>query len=210
VTGTGAAAPSDAGRGHRALIVVDVQNDFCPGGSLPVAGGDVVATEISRWIAAATATGRYRLVVATMDWHPGDDEGFDHFSDQPDFHATWPPHCVRNSPGASLHRNLVLPHRVVVVRKGQDRAAYSGFEGSTADGTPLADLLHRSQIAAVDVVGLATDHCVLATALDAAAGGFAVRVLTDLTAGVDPGSTRAALDRLAAAGVATVPSTEAT
>lgn len=195
----GSGAGADGQRARRALLVVDVQNDFCPGGSLPVAGGDAIATAISRWIAAAGAN--YDLVVATMDWHPGPDEGFEHFSDRPDYRHTWPPHCVHDTAGAALHPNLALPDGTVTVRKGQHAAAYSGFEGTDAAGTPLVEILRRAQISAVDVVGLATDYCVLATALDARVAGMSVRVLTDLVAGVAPDSSREALERLATAGV---------
>jgi nicotinamidase/pyrazinamidase len=199
-----ARASGAAREGRRALLVVDVQNDFCPGGSLAVAGGDAVAAAISHWIAATEHD--YALVVVTMDWHPAPDDGFEHFSERPDFRDTWPPHCVHDTPGAALHPDLTLPRHTVVVHKGQHAAAYSGFEGADADGTPLADVLRRASITSVDVVGLATDYCVQATALDARAAGFAVRVLTDLVAGVAPDSTREALERMAAAGVGLVAS----
>ncbi len=115
---------------RRALIVVDVQNDFCPGGSLAVADGDVVATRISEWIESGGE--RYEQVVATMDWHPppGGARPFAHFSDNPDYSTTWPPHCVAGTAGAELHPNLSLPADAIIVRKGQAAAAYSGFEGT--------------------------------------------------------------------------------
>jgi nicotinamidase/pyrazinamidase len=185
----------------RALIVVDVQNDFCPGGSLAVAGGDQVASSISQWL--ASDGDQYGMIVATMDWHPTADGAtpFDHFSDAPDYAVTWPPHCVQGSAGAELHPDLSLPEDAVVVRKGQAAAAYSGFEGHDAEGTPLAELLRRAGVDAVDVVGLATDYCVRATALDARAHGHEVRVLSRMVAGVAPDSTERALDELRAAGV---------
>jgi nicotinamidase/pyrazinamidase len=184
-----------------ALIVVDVQNDFCPGGSLAVQEGDAVASRITSWVASARR--QYDLVVATMDWHPTpeDKPSFDHFSASPDFVATWPPHCVRDTVGAALHANLELPADAVVVRKGQDSAAYSGFEGSDDGGRTLGEVLRASAIDAVDVVGLATDYCVKATALDAAQCGLSVRVLSSMIAGVAPESTALALDEMRAAGI---------
>jgi nicotinamidase/pyrazinamidase len=185
----------------RALIVVDVQNDFCPGGSLAVGEGDRVAADITQWLASGAE--RYDVVVASMDWHPppGGPVPFDHFSDAPDYAATWPPHCVQGTVGAELHPNLSLPDDVVLVRKGQEGAAYSGFEGHDAAGSPLAEVLRNAQIDAVDVVGLATDYCVKATALDARSEGLPVRVLSGMVAGVAPDSTAQAVDELRAAGV---------
>ncbi|MGD9702993.1 MAG: nicotinamidase [Acidimicrobiia bacterium] len=186
---------------HKALIVVDVQNDFCPGGSLAVADGDIVAERITRWLRAGRE--RYELVVATMDWHPAPGElpAFGHFSDDPDYETTWPPHCVRRTVGAELHPNLVLPRGSVVIRKGQDDAAYSGFEGRDDAGRTLAEILGRRAIDAVDVVGLATDYCVKATAMDAKALGLTVRVLSSMVAGVAPEATRRAVDEMQAAGI---------
>ena len=150
---------------QRALIVVDVQNDFCPGGSLAVDEGDAVASRISDWIKSGAE--RYALVVATMDWHPppGSPQPFSHFSDHPDYVATWPPHCVAGTPGAELHPDLSLPHGTVIIRKGQDAAAYSGFDGHDDRLRPLAEVLRLGGVDAVDVVGLATDYCVRATAI---------------------------------------------
>ncbi|HMC53289.1 MAG TPA: isochorismatase family protein [Acidimicrobiales bacterium] len=178
-----------------ALVIVDVQNDFCEGGSLAVAGGGAVAGRIRHL--AEDRGDRYGLVVASQDWHvdPGD-----HFSADPDYESTWPPHCVAGTAGAGLHPvldGLVLDARV---RKGAYEAAYSGFEGRTEDGRALADVLRAGGVDSVDLVGIATDYCVRATALSALAEGFAVRVLEDCCAGVDPGGSRAALDELRAAG----------
>ncbi|MGZ4700778.1 MAG: nicotinamidase, partial [Ilumatobacteraceae bacterium] len=185
----------------KALIVVDVQRDFCPGGSLAVSGGDVVASRISAWLAAGAE--RYDVVVATMDWHPSAEQvpSFPHFADNPDFSTTWPPHCVQSTVGAELHPNLELPAATVYVRKGQLDAAYSGFEGSDTSRASLAEILRRAGVDEVDVVGLATDYCVKATALDARALGFRVRVLTGLMAGVAPDTTGTALNEMQAAGV---------
>ena len=179
----------------RALVVVDVQNDFCEGGSLAVAGGAAVASAISEHIRTAGAT--YAHVVATRDHHiqPGG-----HFAEQPDFVETWPAHCVVGTGGVELHPNLDRAPLEAVFDKGEYAAAYSGFEGS-ADGTGLADWLRDRGVDAVDLVGIATDHCVRATALDAVADGFATRVLLHLTAGVAEGTVEAALDQLRTAGV---------
>lgn len=189
-----------------ALIVVDVQNDFCPGGALGVDGGDAVAAGITAHLDAADL---YDVVVATMDWHPPFDsaapEAFEHFAVAPNFVTTWPVHCVQDTPGAAFHPALSLPDDVVLVRKGRTTAAYSGFEGFTDDGTPLPAVLQAAGVSSVDVVGLATDHCVRATALDARAAGLQVRVLLPLVAGVAPDTTARALDEMRAAGVELVP-----
>ena len=177
----------------RALIVVDVQNDFCEGGSLAVAGGSAVAAAISEHVRSAG----YDHVVATRDHHidPGG-----HFAEQPDFLETWPAHCVVGTDGVELHPDLDRDPIEAVFDKGEYAAAYSGFEGS-ADGVGLADWLRGHGVDAVDVVCIATDHCVRATALDAVGNGFATRVLLPLTAGVAEASTEAALEQLRAAGV---------
>src|SRR3954470_21216891 len=179
----------------RALLVVDVQNDFCEGGSLAVAGGADVAAAISAHVRAHAAD--YAHVVATRDHHidPGG-----HFAEQPDHLETWPPHCVVGTEGVELHPALDRGPIEAVFDKGEHAAAYSGFEGRAA-GVPLADWLRERGVEAVDVVGIATDHCVRATALDAIGSGFATRVLLHLTAGVAEATTKAALDQLAAAGV---------
>lgn len=176
----------------RALIVVDVQNDFCEGGSLAVVGGAGVAAAISGRM------GDYRYVVATRDHHvdPGD-----HFSDTPDFVTSWPPHCRAGTPGASFHPALDVAPLQAVFDKGEFTAAYSGFEGTEPGGATLRDWLRERGVEAVDVVGLATDHCVRATALDAVACGFTTTVLSELCAGVAPQTTRSALQELRAAGV---------
>jgi nicotinamidase/pyrazinamidase len=186
---------------HRALIVVDVQNDFCEGGSLAVSGGADVAAAITDLIGEA-AGASYRHVVATRDHHvdPGS-----HFSAEPDYATSWPRHCVAGTEGVGFHPNFapaVTSGAVdAVFDKGAYEAAYSGFEGKDENGDPLADWLRRRDVTEVDVVGIATDHCVRATAMDAAREGFATRVLLDLTAGVAPGSTERALAQLREAGV---------
>jgi nicotinamidase/pyrazinamidase len=180
----------------RALIVVDVQNDFCEGGSLAVAGGAAVAGAISEYL-ASRRTG-YAHVVATADHHidPGP-----HFSAEPDYVESWPPHCVAGTPGAEFHPALDVSRVEEVFRKGEHVAAYSGFDGMSEAGQPLADWLRERGVTTVDVVGLATDYCVAATAADAARLGFAVRMLVGLTAGVAPDTTARALDDMRAAGV---------
>ena len=182
----------------RALVIVDVQNDFCEGGSLAVAGGAEVAGRISEHIRVHSDD--YAAVVATADWH--DDPGA-HFSDSPDFVDTWPAHCRVGTDGALFHpaAEPAFEHVEAIFRKGLHSAAYSGFEGFTVEAdrrVPLAEWLRDRAIEAVDVVGIATDHCVRATALDAAEEGFETTVLLDLTAGVAPETTERALAELAA------------
>ncbi|MET8896403.1 isochorismatase family protein [Streptomyces albogriseolus] len=185
---------------RRALIVVDVQNDFCEGGSLAVAGGADVAAAVTELIGQAPAG--YRHVVATRDHHvdPGD-----HFSDHPDFRRSWPAHCVAGTEGVGFHPNFapaVTSGAVdAVFDKGAYAAAYSGFEGADENGTPLAEWLREREVDEVDVVGIAADHCVRATALDAVREGFRTQVLLDLTAGVSPETTERALEEMREAGV---------
>lgn len=185
---------------HRALIVVDVQNDFCEGGSLAVAGGADVAAAITDLIGQAQPG--YRHVVATRDHHiePGD-----HFSDHPDYVRSWPAHCVAGTEGVGFHPNFapaVASGAVdAVFDKGAYAAAYSGFEGTDENGMTLAEWLRARDVSEVDVVGIATDHCVRATALDAVREGFTTNVLLDLTAGVAKESTDRALEELRGAGV---------
>ena len=185
---------------HRALIVVDVQNDFCEGGSLAVAGGSDVAAAITDLIGDSTST--YRHIVATRDHHV--DPGA-HFSDHPDFVTSWPVHCVAGTEGVGFHPNFapaVASGAVdAVFDKGAHAAAYSGFEGADENGVGLARWLRDRAVSELDVVGIATDHCVRATALDAAREGFTTRVLLDLTAGVAPATTEQALALLREAGV---------
>ena len=178
----------------RALIIVDVQNDFCEGGSLPVEGGAVVAAAIS----TALSEGEWDHVVATKDYHtdPGP-----HFGNPPDYVDSWPVHCVAGTPGAEFHPNLDTDRIEAIFLKGENAAAYSGFEGH-AGSIGLAAWLRLHDVDSVDVVGIATDHCVRATALDAAREGFHTKVLVDLTAGVAAETTARALDEMRAGGVA--------
>ena len=186
----------------RALIVVDVQNDFCEGGSLPVQGGARVAADIGsvleRWSGGGDDAPAYAHVVATKDHHvdPGD-----HWSPSPDFRTSWPVHCEVGTEGEEFHPALQPRPFDAVFRKGRHAAAYSGFEGSADDGSGLAAWLRERGVTEVDVCGIATDHCVRATALDAAAEGFSTRVLTDLCAGVALDTTEAALAEMRSAGI---------
>jgi nicotinamidase/pyrazinamidase len=179
----------------RALVIVDVQNDFCEGGSLAVAGGAATARAITRYLAGRGSG--YRHVVASRDYHvdPGG-----HFSAHPDFTRSWPPHCVVGTPGAQFHPGFDVSRAEAVFSKGAHEAAYSAFEAADEAGTLLADWLRERGVDALDVAGIATDYCVRATALDAARAGFATRVLLGLTAGVDPVTTAAALSELREAG----------
>jgi nicotinamidase/pyrazinamidase len=176
-----------------AVIVVDVQNDFCEGGSLAVAGG----TRVAQLVSSRLALGGYDHAVATRDHHidPGG-----HFSDQPDYVDSWPPHCRVGTPGVELQADLDTSRIEAVFDKGEFRAAYSGFE-AMRDGVALGDWLRERGVDAVEVVGIATDHCVRATALDAAAIGLATTVRLDLTAGVARSTVDAAVAELRNAGV---------
>ena len=185
----------------RALLVIDVQNDFTEGGALGVAGGAAVAAGITGYLRAHPDD--YDVVFASRDWHHGDDLNGGHFAapgTEPDFVDTWPRHCVGGEAGADYHPALDTTLVDVHVRKGQGKPAYSIFEGVTDAGGALSDALDEFEVTDIDVVGIATDYCVRASALDAIAAGRRVRVLTDLVAGVAPASSAAALTELAAAG----------
>ncbi len=184
---------------RNALLVVDVQNDFVEGGSLPVPGGVQVAALISRHL--RHFKGEYQFVAATRDYH--EDPG-EHFSDHPDFVNSWPPHCVVGTPGAAFCTpisNLVREKLIqTVVEKGRHAAAYSGFDAMDARGHPLLDVLKEARVDHIDVCGIATDYCVRATALDARKHDFQVRVLVNLCAAVNPETGQRALDEMKAAG----------
>jgi nicotinamidase/pyrazinamidase len=189
----------------KALLVIDVQNDFCEGGALAVAGGAAVAKKISAYL----ATTDYDLVVASRDWHDSDNTNSGHFAEpgsEPNYTTTWPVHCVAETPGAAYHPNLATEKIDVDIYKGQGQNGYSIFEGVTSEGQAFADLLQSRGVTQVDVVGIATDHCVLASALDAKNSGLEVRVISSLTAGVSADSTEAAIDKLIDSGVEVVPS----
>jgi nicotinamidase/pyrazinamidase len=181
----------------RALVIVDVQNDFCEGGSLAVTGGTAVARALTAYLASADAAG-YDHIVATQDFHvdPGP-----HFAAEPDFVDSWPVHCVAGSHGAQFHPELDTSRVEAMFRKGAHAAAYSGFEGTRQDGESLPEWLAERGITELDIAGLATDHCVRATATDAARAGFGTTVLLDLTAGVSAATTEVALEAMKADGV---------
>jgi nicotinamidase/pyrazinamidase len=175
--------PSDA------LIVVDVQLDFLPGGTLPVSDGDEVIPVLNRWIELADK--HSAIIVATRDWHPQNHISF------VDRGGPWPRHCVRDSRGADFHPTLNLPTKAFIVSKGSDAAgdAYSAF-----DGTHLADLLKQYRVKRVLVGGLALDVCVRATVLDALQLGFEVCLIRSATRAVDPEKTHSVLEELRRAG----------
>jgi len=185
--------------GTRALLVVDVQNDFCPGGALGTERGDEVAEKIAELIKARSDRGGdYSHILATQDWHidPGT-----HFSANPDFVDTWPVHCVADSEGAALRSPIANVAFDEYFRKGEYEAAYSGFEGaSTSENALLADWLRARGVNDLDVVGIATDHCVRATVLDGLKEGFRVRVIADMCSPVDDARGAAALDEMQDAG----------
>ncbi|MFT4232558.1 MAG: isochorismatase family protein [Leucobacter sp.] len=184
----------------RALLIVDVQNDFTEGGALGVQGGGAVAEGISELLRSSD---RYGLVAASRDWHDAEGDNGGHFAaagSEPDFASTWPVHCVQGTEGADYHPALDIDRIDVHVRKGMGEPAYSAFEGRAVDGRELAEVLAEHGVDALDVVGIATDYCVRASALDALRLGIRVRVLTDLIAGVAPESSVAALREMAAAG----------
>ncbi len=182
----------------RALVIVDVQNDFCEGGSLAVAGGAGVAAAITEHV--HRHRDEYSAVAGTRDWHV--DPGA-HFSEQPDYVDSWPAHCVVGSDGAQSHPAVDTAAVQAWFTKGEHAAAYSGFEGHTGS-IGLGAWLRMRDVSEVDVVGIATDHCVRATALDAARAGLSTTVLLDLTAGVAPDTTQRALQELRTAGVTLV------
>lgn len=175
-----------------ALIIVDLNNDFMPGGALAVEEGEAVVPVIND----LARDGGYDFIVATQDWHPEDHASFE----------TWPPHCIAGTPGADLHPQLNMANVHALVRKGFDDHvdSYSGFYNERGETNGLAELLQNRNIQAVDVVGLATDYCVKATAIEAAAKvGFETRVLLKACRGVElePGDIDTALDEMRAAGV---------
>ena len=184
----------------RALVIIDVQNDFTEGGALGVEGGAAVAAAITEHLRAHPRD--YAVVIASRDWHDPDNDNGGHFAldAAPDFVSTWPPHCVAGTDGAEYHPAIDTGFIDIHVRKGQGVPAYSIFEGVTDDGHDIVTALDQFEVTDIDVVGIATDYCVRASALDALATGRRVRVLTDLIAGVAASSSAVALVELAAAG----------
>jgi len=190
------AEPSTAPRRRAALIVVDVQRDFCPGGALPAPGGDAILPALNRYLAAALQLSM--PVYASRDWHPAVTSHFVSGGGE------WPPHCVQGSEGAQFHPALALPADAIVISKGveADRHGYSAFEGRTPQGDPFLTDLRSRGIDVLYVTGLATDYCVTQTVLDAREAGLGVTVLTDAIAGIDvrPGDVDRALADMTGAG----------
>ncbi|WP_173922297.1 isochorismatase family protein [Agromyces sp. Marseille-P2726] len=185
----------------RALFIIDVQNDFTEGGALGVDGGAAVAAGITEFL--GRHRDEYDLVVASRDWHSGEHDNQGHFAIgdmDPDFVNSWPPHCVAGTEGAEYHEGLEQEHIDVHIKKGQGVPAYSIFEGTDESGASVSEVLTSRGISDVDVVGIATDYCVRASALDALEHGQHVRVFTDLIAGVATESSEAALAELGHAG----------
>ena len=179
----------------RAFVIVDVQNDFCEGGSLAVTGGAAVARGVTEFLREHRAD--YALVAATRDYHV--DPGA-HFAAEPDFKDSWPVHCVAGTEGAELHPDLDRGLVDEVFDKGRDTAAYSGFEARSADGSLLGERLKEAGVEELDVAGIATDYCVRATVLDGLKEGFRVRLLGRLSAGVAEDTSDLAVEEMARAG----------
>jgi nicotinamidase/pyrazinamidase len=183
-----------------ALIVVDVQNDFCPGGALPAAGAHDIIPALNRHLGEA----RHREipVYASRDWHPEVTTHFEQYGGQ------WPPHCVQQSTGAQFHPDLKLAADAIVISKGDDPATdgYSAFDGHTSSGTPLLQDLRDRHVTTLYIAGIATDYCVKTTALDAMRAGIEVRILKDAITGIDvrPGDVDRALDEMTRAGARVV------
>lgn len=179
-----------------ALLIVDVQNDFCPGGALQITNGDRVIQPINLAVEHFVAAGL--PILASRDWHPPNTRHFRAFG------GVWPAHCVQGTEGAAFHPDLRLPKTTVVLSKGinQELDGYSAFEGITADGRMLTELLHELEVRNLYISGLATDYCVLCTTLEALRNGFNVTVLTDAVAGVDivQGESACAMEDMANAG----------
>lgn len=188
----------------RALFIIDVQNDFTEGGALGVRGGNAVASGITAFLAERSAD--YSTIFASRDWHDASNDNGGHFATdaEPDFVDSWPVHCVAGTHGSEYHPALDTSEVTFHIQKGQGVPAYSIFEGVTADGETVQQLLTSRGVTAIDVVGIATDYCVRASALDAIEHGQQIRVLSDLVAGVAPESSAAALAELGHAGAVIV------
>lgn len=186
----------------RALLIVDVQNDFCEGGSLAVSGGAATAARITDYLKSHAE--EYDLIVASRDWHDATNDNGGHFATEPDFINSWPAHCVAGTTGAEFHPNLDASFIDLRVDKGQGKPSYSAFEGVTESQETLAQALIGAGVTGLDVVGIATDYCVLASSLDAKKLGIEVNVLTQLCAGIDEQTTDAAYAQLRAAGCSVV------
>jgi nicotinamidase/pyrazinamidase len=191
---------------QKALLVIDVQNDFCEGGALACESGSSVAGKITSFLKVQKAN--YDFVIASRDWHtPGqsNDGHFAPFGTEPDFVSTWPIHCVADTFGAEYHPNLDQSLIDIHIKKGQGANGYSIFDGTDEQGVPFPDLLKSLKVSKVDVVGIATDYCVRASALDAVSRNLDVTVITSLTAGVSAASVENAIDEMVDAGITVVP-----
>lgn len=177
-----------------ALLVVDIQNDFCPGGALAVPKGDEIIPRVNRLVALFQRRGLPLLF--TRCWHPRVTKHFKEFG------GAWPPHCIQGTKGARFHPRLAIPKGAIILSKGMDpeQDSYSGFQAVTDRGRDLESTLQELGVNEVFLAGLATDYCVRATALDATRRGLKVRVLTDAVRGVDmkPGDSEAALREMRA------------
>lgn len=189
----------------KALLIIDVQNDFCEGGALACQGGAAVATGITEYLRASKD--QYNKVIASRDWHTPNHPNGGHFpmdGSDPDYVKTWPLHCIAETSGAEYHSNLDERLIDIHIKKGQEANGYSIFDGVDETGKNFAEVLTEEGITEVDVVGIATDYCVRASSLDAAKHGLSVRVISSLTAGVDQKSTEQAIDEMIDAGVKVV------
>lgn len=192
----------------KALLVIDVQNDFCEGGALACEGGASAATKITNFL--KTNKSNYDYVIASRDWHTPGDSNAGHFAtagSEPDYVTTWPIHCVANTNGAEYHPNLDQSLIDIHIKKGQNANGYSIFEGTDEAGEPYPELIKRLKLSHVDIVGIATDYCVRASALDSISNNLTTRVITSLTAGVSSASVENAIDEMVDAGVTVVPTT---
>ena len=181
----------------RGLLIVDVQNDFCEGGALGVDGGIAVAEGISQHLEKHADD--YTVIIASRDWHDAGNDNGGHFAKEgeaPNFVDTWPVHCVAGTSGAEYHQSLATDQVTHHIKKGQGIPAYSMFEGVTDHGETVAKILRDAGVQEVDVVGIATDHCVRASALDALGEGFVVTIKTELIAAVSEDAGQAALAEL--------------
>ncbi|WP_430592294.1 isochorismatase family protein [Humidisolicoccus flavus] len=187
----------------KALLIVDVQNDFTEGGALATTGGAAVAAAITEFV--QSTAGDYSLVIASRDWHDAENSNGGHFADDaPDFVETWPVHCVADTAGAEYHPELDVTLVDVHIEKGQGRPAYSAFEGTTRDEETLTEILGEQGVTELDIVGIATDYCVKASALDAARLGLQVRVFDELTSAVAAESRATAITEMQAEGIEVV------
>lgn len=190
----------------KALLIIDVQVDFCEGGALACSGGAAAASRITEHLKAHA--GDYDHIIASRDWHTPNDSNGGHFArkgSEPDFVDTWPLHCLAGEQGSEYHPNLDTSLIEIDIKKGQGAPGYSIFEGTTDSGQSFQDLISELEITQVDVVGIATDHCVRASALDAKSHGLEVRVITGLTAGVSQESIEQAIDEMVDAGIEVTP-----